>query len=598
MALDGIRTVKLIIWDLDETFWQGTLSEEGITPIAANISMVETLARRGILSTIVSKNDHGAAEKALRDLGVWDYFVMPRIAWAPKGETIAALIADFGLRADNCLFIDDNPVNLSEAEFFNASLQTALPEEVLPGLLNLPGLVGKDDSSLSRLNQYKLIEKKIGARAGHEVGNADFLRSCNIRISFDHDIDANLDRVLELIERTNQLNFTKVRLEDAGARAQLLALLAKFGTSAACIRCRDDYGDYGIVGFYLLRKNYLGSRLAHFVFSCRVMNMGVEQFVYDFLGRPEITIAEPVSGDLSAYPSIDWIRISDETGAEGPGTCEREERLFLLGSCELLQVSAFFGPNVAEYVNYARDGLMIRSDCPGLILSDAERVDRSTILTDLPAWRGADYHALQQDLGSADALLLSLGGLLGGRYIKTADGLLLRQILPNFEWLEKSRPELFETGKIRNVAIGTRARVKMLKRVFRAIMNRKKQTSPVFLLKQNTFHNPGPYGEAIRAAYNRFCDAAAARNDDVYAIDIDTLIEREDVVAGEHLNRHGYKKIADAIRDRISDHEADRPRLQAEHSGWLRRMRLPDAIWAAVGRDAGGLSDRVGRARK
>ncbi|WP_321501902.1 HAD-IIIC family phosphatase [Breoghania sp.] len=598
VASDSTDPVKLIIWDLDETFWQGTLSEEGIAPIVANISMVETLAQRGIISTIVSKNDHATAEKALRDLGVWDYFVMPRISWAPKGETIAALIADFGLRPVNCLFIDDNPANLAEAKFFNEGLQTGLPQEVLPGLLNLPGLVGKDDTSLSRLNHYKLIEKKIGARAGHEAGNEDFLRSCNIRISFDHDIEANLDRVLELIERTNQLNFTKVRLEGSGARLQLLGLLAQFGISAACIRCRDDFGDYGIVGFYLLRKNYLGSQLAHFVFSCRVMNMGVEQFVYDFLGRPEITIVGPVSGDLSACPSIDWIQVSDDTGADGVGICAQEDRLLLLGSCELLQLSAFFGPNVAEYVNYARDDLMIRSDCPGLILSDAKQVHRSAILNNLPVWRETEYLALHKDLVSADALLLSLGGVLLGHYIETADGLLLRQIMPNFAWLQTNRPELFETGKIREVKISTKARVKILERMLKTIMKRKKQGSPVFLLKQNTFYSTAPFGEAGRAAYNSFCDAYAARNDQVHAIDIDTLIEREDVVAEEHLNRHGYKKIADAIRDRISDHKADGARSRAEHSGWFRRMGLPDAIWTAVGLGAGGQSYRVGRARK
>ncbi len=41
-------SVKLVVWDLDETFWKGTLSEEGIQPIAQHVEMIKTLVDRGI----------------------------------------------------------------------------------------------------------------------------------------------------------------------------------------------------------------------------------------------------------------------------------------------------------------------------------------------------------------------------------------------------------------------------------------------------------------------------------------------------------------------------------------------------------------------
>ena len=46
--------IKLIVWDLDDTFWKGTLSEEHIEPIASNIELVKILAQRGIVSAICS----------------------------------------------------------------------------------------------------------------------------------------------------------------------------------------------------------------------------------------------------------------------------------------------------------------------------------------------------------------------------------------------------------------------------------------------------------------------------------------------------------------------------------------------------------------
>ena len=44
------ENVRLVIWDLDETFWKGTLSEGGIEEyVQANHDLVVALARRGIV---------------------------------------------------------------------------------------------------------------------------------------------------------------------------------------------------------------------------------------------------------------------------------------------------------------------------------------------------------------------------------------------------------------------------------------------------------------------------------------------------------------------------------------------------------------------
>jgi len=55
-----------VIWDLDDTFWQGTLSERGVTLGEANAELVRTLAARGIVSSICSRNDFPAAEEQLK----------------------------------------------------------------------------------------------------------------------------------------------------------------------------------------------------------------------------------------------------------------------------------------------------------------------------------------------------------------------------------------------------------------------------------------------------------------------------------------------------------------------------------------------------
>lgn len=48
-----------------------------------------------------------------------------------------------------------------------------------------------------------------------------FLRTSDIRLIIEHDIEPHIDRAIELINRTNQLNFTKRRLPEDIEAARL-----------------------------------------------------------------------------------------------------------------------------------------------------------------------------------------------------------------------------------------------------------------------------------------------------------------------------------------------------------------------------------------
>src|ERR1700757_2447310 len=118
-----MEKIKLVIWDLDETFWKGTLSEEEIEPIEDNIQLVKELTDRGIINSIVSKNDFEQAKNKLIELGIWDYFCFPAIEWSPKGMLIQRVIEQCQLRDINVLYLDDNHLNLEEAKFYNPNIQ-------------------------------------------------------------------------------------------------------------------------------------------------------------------------------------------------------------------------------------------------------------------------------------------------------------------------------------------------------------------------------------------------------------------------------------------------------------------------------------------
>ncbi len=385
--------VRLVIWDLDGTFWKGTVTEEGFVYDKTTHDIVIRLAERGIVSSICSKNDLGQIRDILNENGIWDYFVLPSINWEPKGPRIQTLIETIGLRPATVLFIDDNPTNLEEARHLLPDLQTAGPE-FIPRILDSELFVGKDDRSLSRLKQYRLIQlRQEDAEAG-SGWNADFLRTCNITVEIDFNVVDHLDRAVELINRTNQLNFTKLRLPEdpARARAELKALLDKQFIQAGIIRVRDRYGDHGYCGLYVMDRIGKQRRLLHFCFSCRILNMGVERWVYRLLGRPILRVTGDVLCDIFDESSeIDWIR-HVPVGSEATETVAHDARpfppVFARGGCDLAAVTHYFSlhsPEVVTEYNIIRAGVPIRSDHSQLLRYAVEGVTPETqaILTAL-----------------------------------------------------------------------------------------------------------------------------------------------------------------------------------------------------------------------
>src|SRR5438552_7112534 len=200
--------VRLVVWDLDNTYWNGTLTEGGIQYRRDCHDIVLELAKRGIVSSICSKNDSEHVQEILEREGIWDSFVFPSINWEAKGPRLAALVEAVQLRPPTVLLIDDNPMNRAEAQHFVPGIQVA-DETIIPKLLDSPLCKGKNDSTLSRLAHYKLLERRHVDERAAGADTSEFLRASNIRISIEHDLDPHYDRAIELINRTNQLNFTK-----------------------------------------------------------------------------------------------------------------------------------------------------------------------------------------------------------------------------------------------------------------------------------------------------------------------------------------------------------------------------------------------------
>lgn len=342
--------IKLVIWDLDETFWKGTFSEGAVDIPEENITLLKSMTDIGIVNSICSKNDAEQVMAYLEKMGLSDYFVFPSIDWTPKGSRIKHIISDMQLRPVNVLFLDDNPSNLGEAEHFCPDIMTGGPE-LLPQLSADAANAEKKDLSHKRLTQYRVLEKKRQARDTFS-SNEQFLFQSNIQVEIAHDCMAHLERIHDLILRSNQLNFTKVR----STPEELQQLLESSDASCGYVSAKDKYGDYGIIGFYAQKE----LRLIHFVFSCRTLGMGVEQYVYNILGRPELTVNGEVISDLSSPEIPGWInQTSAGQDAEQIKINDLTAHTVLVkGPCDLFQIYPYIAQTElfdTEFT-YAADG--------------------------------------------------------------------------------------------------------------------------------------------------------------------------------------------------------------------------------------------------
>ena len=186
----NIQNIKLIIWDLYETLWRGTISEGEVEPIEAYVRFVRDTADMRIVHSTCSKNDFNTVRAQLADMGMWDLFGFPSIDWTPKGSRIKKIIDTMRLRYVNVLFIDDNPQNLEEAKQFCPGIMTALPDE-LSEFCTAAAAAEHKDPTHKRLQQYRVMEEKENLRGEFE-SNEDFLYSCNIKASIEYDCESHI----------------------------------------------------------------------------------------------------------------------------------------------------------------------------------------------------------------------------------------------------------------------------------------------------------------------------------------------------------------------------------------------------------------------
>ena len=276
------KTFKCVVWDLDHTLWDGILIEDGPDKVRVRpgvVDVIKELDRRGILHSIASKNNFDDAMAVLRAHGLEQYFFHPQIGWQPKSQSIARIAKLLNIGVDTFAFVDDQ---VFEREEVKATLPEVTPIDALE-FLRIPQReecqVPVTAESQSRRLMYREEQQREQAQESFQGDYFGFLRTCQLRAEIQPLTQENLKRVYELAQRTNQMNFSGNRYQEA----ELLEIMKSPALETYVIHCTDRFGDYGIVGFAVVDTR--APRLLDLMFSCRVQAKRVEHSILTFVLR-------------------------------------------------------------------------------------------------------------------------------------------------------------------------------------------------------------------------------------------------------------------------------------------------------------------------
>lgn len=343
---------KVLVLDCDNTLWGGIVGEDGVDGIQldpynypGNIfwnvqQQVLALERQGVLVCLCSKNNPADVEEVLarheKMVLKPEHLVARRVNWDDKPANLRALAAELNLGLDSFVFVDDS---LFELEAVREQLPMVRVFQVPQRLTDYPALMrevselflagGVSAESRSKTRQYRQLSEAASLQAGF-ASQEDYLRSLGLKVTLQRDATAQIARISELMNKSNQFNLTTCRLMP-GEVARLMespqATVYSFSVS-------DRLADHGITGVLITEEEGDTVQVHSFLMSCRVIGRGVEFSVWKAVFDDARSRGKTVL--RAAYvPSAKNAQVADffdrlgltKTGESGDGSRHYEARV-------------------------------------------------------------------------------------------------------------------------------------------------------------------------------------------------------------------------------------------------------------------------------
>lgn len=275
-------SIKCVVWDLDNTLWDGILTENPDVTLKDGISdIIKTLDKRGILQSIASKNNFADAYKKLEDFGISEYFLYPQINWNPKSSSVKIISEKLNLGLNSFAFIDDSEFEREEVSHALSDvlvIDSADMNIIYDDERFVPRFITED--TVNRRKMYMADYNRKQDEQEFEGTNEEFLKSLGMKLTISPVTEHDLQRAYELTVRTHQLNSTGYtysydELREFINSKDYIFLIAQL---------TDKYGDYGKIGL-ILAENKDVIRIKLLLMSCRVMSRGVGSAILIYLEK-------------------------------------------------------------------------------------------------------------------------------------------------------------------------------------------------------------------------------------------------------------------------------------------------------------------------
>jgi FkbH-like protein len=275
----NLPKIKCVVFDLDNTIWNGVIGDEGFEGVKVNsdfVQLIKQLDERGIICSVASKNDFNIAWSKIESIGLQQNLLFPQINWEPKSSNILRISQQMNINLDTFAFIDDNPFERTE-------VSSKYPQIRTYDVGNILDLLELDEFNLpiteqSKTRRLSYISESIRSQALKYSKNTidDFLLSCKMVMEFKNSND-NFARCHELILRSNQFNISGKKYNEQEFNDLLVS------GNSLCFGVSDKFGDYGIVGFLRWEELTDSYIITDYVMSCRVAEKRVEESLFAFL---------------------------------------------------------------------------------------------------------------------------------------------------------------------------------------------------------------------------------------------------------------------------------------------------------------------------
>ena len=246
------------------------------------------LSRRGIILAVCSKNDEENARSPFEShpemILKLDDIACFVANWNDKAGNLRHIAERLNIGIDSLVFVDDNP-------FERNIVRRELPAVMVPELPDDPALYAQciaDAGYFEGLNltpedferggQYRANIAREDLRASH-TDLEGYLKSLNMELRWQPFDRMGLQRIVQLINKTNQFNLTTRRYTER----DVLAIMNTPGAMTLQLRLIDTFGDNGIIGIVVGKPENEAMRLDTWLMSCRVLGRQVEEAIMNLV---------------------------------------------------------------------------------------------------------------------------------------------------------------------------------------------------------------------------------------------------------------------------------------------------------------------------